>query len=448
MNYHSPEWATSQVLLALALVTATCALARWLLRNRSQPPVIAEILAGFALGPCLLGLLPGDLPSRIFPLESRPFLTVLANVGLVMFMFLVGFEIDKSGIRHMRGSATAVASASALVPFAAGVGLIFWIQPAAGSSSGPASTLLTQALFVGLALSATAFPVLARILDDTPLNLRNIRGLALSAAAAGDVVTWIALAAVVAITRQTGGGSIVVLMTALTVMLLTLHFVVPPLITAVLNGGTTKLKSAHALSVILVGIFICSAATAAMHLHPIFGAFAFGFACPRGVIRSTAPDLPAKLSAASKILMPVFFVLAGLSVSFNGFGMRDVLVTILVIAAASASKVLSVYGVARFSKLSPQDSWGLGWLLNTRGLTELVILDVGLTAGVLSTHMFTVLAAMAIATTLITAPVLDRIYAEDAAIQGWRKWTTRTGRLRSTKVPDDRTVIQPQPQLR
>jgi len=429
---HSADWTTAWVLLGLAVVTATCVVARWLLRNRNQPPVIAEILAGLALGPCALGLLPGDLPKRIFPVDSRPFLAVLANVGLVLFMFVVGFEIDRSAIRQMRGSATAVAAASVLVPFAVGMGISWWIRPLAASTGGPASTQLVQALFIGVAFSATAFPVLARILDDTQLKLLKIRGLALSAAAAGDVVSWALLTVVVALTRQSGGGSTVLLLVELVVMGLTLLYVARPLIPVVLSGrGTALPGTATAMGGVLVGIFLSSWATTAMHIHPIFGAFAFGFACPREVVRRTAPDLPAKLSDASRILMPVFFVLTGLSMSTNGFGVHDVIATIFVIVAAGAAKVLSVYGVARVCRLSSRDSWGLGFLMNTRGLTELVVLDVGRTAGVLSEHMFTVLAAMAITTTLVTGPLLGKLYSSDTVPSvGWRRRFARVGRPR------------------
>ncbi|HEX8092695.1 cation:proton antiporter [Jatrophihabitans sp.] len=431
---HSADWVTARVLLELALVTAACVVARWLLRKRNQPPVIAEILAGLALGPCVLGYLPGDLPRTLFPVETRPFLMILANVGLVLFMFVVGFEIDVPALRGLRGSATSVAAASVLVPLAVGMALTWWIRPVPASTSGPAATQLVQALFIGVAFSATAFPVLARILNDTGLKRLHIRGLALSAAAAGDVVSWTLLAAVVAMTRRAGGASTVILLLEFVGLLLALRYVARPVVIAVLSRNRIdQAGSALAMSLLLVGIFLSSCATAAMHLHPIFGAFAFGFACPRDVVCGKAPEVVEKLADASKILMPVFFVLTGLSMSVRDFGAHDALVTVLVIISASAAKILSVYATARACRLSSQDSWGLGLLMNTRGLTELVILDVGRTAGVLSNRMFTVLAVMAIGTTLITGPVMEKIYFSDTNRSAWSKrWRGKRGQVKST----------------
>jgi Kef-type K+ transport system membrane component KefB len=366
----------------------------------------------------------------LFPLDTRPFLMVLANVGLVLFMFVVGFEVDIPALSRLRGSATSVAAASVLVPFGTGVAITWWIRPAAASTSGPASTQLVQALFIGVAFSATAFPVLARILDDTAFKRLSIRGLALSAAAAGDVVAWTMLAALVAVTRQAGSASTLILMAQFVVLLVVLRYVVRPVIAAIL--GRTRIDRAGlatTMSVMLVGIFLSSCVTAAMHLHPIFG-----FSCPRNAV--CAKVAVEKLADASKILMPVFFVLTGLSMSVRNFGSHEILITFLVIISASAGKVLSVYVTARACKVSNQDSWGLGLLMNTRGLTELVILDVGRTAGVLSDRMFTVLAMMAIATTLITGPVLERLYFSSATVRfvWYKKWRGRRGWVKSNPL--------------
>jgi Kef-type K+ transport system membrane component KefB len=418
------------VMLGLAVVTASCLAVRWLLRKRNQPPVVAEILAGLALGPLLLGLLPGHIPELLFPVSSRPFLTVIANVGLVLFMFVVGFEIDLPAIGRMRGSAVSVACASVLVPFGIGMAIGWILNPLSGSISGPASTRILKALFIGVAFSATAFPVLARILDEPSLRRLRIRSLALSAAAVGDVASWSMLAAVVAITSRSGIGPTALLLVELTAFGLILRYATKPVLLLLGRSRAGTHSAQLTTSVILVGIFLSSWATTAMHIHPIFGAFAFGFACPREVVRATAPELESKLADASRILMPVFFVMTGLSMSVTGFGKRDLGITFIVIIAASVGKVLSVYMTARLCKMTSQDSWGMGLLMNTRGLTELVILDVGRTAGVLSARMFTILAAMAVTTTLITGPLMAKLYSENRTVtRSNRRWQRASRRF-------------------
>ncbi|HTZ45894.1 MAG TPA: cation:proton antiporter [Jatrophihabitans sp.] len=435
---------TANVLLGLALVTAVCLLATRLMRRWNQPPVIAEILAGLALGPIALGYLPGNLPERLFPLDIRPFLTVLANVGLVLFMFVVGFEIDLPAIRRMRGSAVSVAATSVLLPFGIGFGLALLVDLGAGATSHPAAGRMVQALFIGTAFSATAFPVLARILDDTALKQLRIRNLALSAAAAGDVVSWAMLAVVVALSRQAGPRSTVLLVVEFAALVLALRYLARPLITFLLKENQDGTAASRALGVVLVGVFLCSWSTTAMHIHPIFGAFAFGFACPRGVVSGAIPDLGAKLTDASRILMPMFFVLTGLSMNIHSFGVRELWVTLLITVMASVGKVLGVYISGRLCRLSSQDSWGLGLLMNTRGLTELVILNVGRASGVLSARMFTILAVMAITTTLVTGPVMGRLYS-DLTIRDapGRRFGRRRRRARTTRPAAAKPPVTP-----
>jgi Kef-type K+ transport system membrane component KefB len=378
--------------VAVVLVAARAAGA--LFQRLRQPPVIGEVVAGIALGPTLLGHWSQDL----FPLSARPLLRMLAEVGLVCFMFLVGLELDLDELRG-RGSrvASAVALSGTVVPFAFGLVLALALYPTHHQKS-----LLPFALFIGASMSITAFPVLARILIERGLYETPLGVVAMASAAGDDVLTWATLALVVAIVSATGGLSLpyIAALSALFAWLLV------ALVRPRLTRFADRPADTATLSVTVVGLFACAWLTSAVGVHEIFGAFVAGAIFPRGRL---AREVEAKLDPVAVLLLPVFFVTTGLGVDIGRIGWEGAWQLGLVVVVACAGKVLGAGGAARATGVAGREALGLGVLMNTRGLTELVVVSIGRDLGVLDARLFTVLVLMAVATTVATGPLLDVI---------------------------------------
>jgi Kef-type K+ transport system membrane component KefB len=416
------------LLLDLAIV-AGCALAFGALARRiGQAVVVGEIVAGLLLGPSLLGLLPGNLDALLFPHDVRPYLQMLANVALVLFMFGIGFEVDIERLRRSGRAALRVAAASVLVPLVAAVAIApaLWAvhPPVVGGVSA-----IQFAAFLGIVLSVTALPVLARVLADARLLETPLGSLALVIAAMTDLVAWLALAALTATLGATHGGmSIGGLLLALAGFLALLLLVIRPLLRWGLAAAWCERHGpAGASLLLLVTLALCAAATTQLGLHPVFGAFALGVACPRRCIpwkaagdtdTDTAPSAPVPdpsqhvasaahtLSGAGLVLVPLYFIVTGLKVDVTSLGLEGALEVCCLLVVATASKVVGVTWAALRSGLARGRSLGLGLLLNTRGLTELIVLDIGHSAGVIDDRLFTVLILVALLTTAMTMPCL------------------------------------------
>jgi Kef-type K+ transport system membrane component KefB len=418
------------LLLDLAMI-AGCALALGALARRvGQAAVVGEIVAGLILGPSLLGLLPGQLDEVLFPQEVRPYLQMFASVALVLFMFGIGFEVDIERMRRRSRDAVRIVSSSVLFPLIAAV----LIAPLLWVAHPPADDAVTQiqfALFVAIVLSVTAFPVLARVLADAELIDTPLGSLTLLVAAITDLVAWIALAALTA----TLSGSATGLPTTAVVLLLAgflalLILVVRPVLRHALASAWCKRHGPAGGSLLLLSaLALCAAATTQLGLHPAFGAFALGVACPRrGLPKPTLNGIAAArdprvtesarcerttaaastLSAAGLLLVPLYFITTGLSVDVTSLGLQEALEVCALLVVATVTKVAGVAWAAARSGLDRGHSIGLGLLLNTRGLTELVVLDVGHKAGVIDDRLFTVLILVAILATAMTMPLLPR----------------------------------------
>ena len=379
-------------LAGVAVVIVVARLAGALFKRIGQPPVIGEVIAGIALGPSVLG----GWSNGLFPAETRPLLRILAGVGLAVFMFLVGLEMDLglfNGQRRRISSAVAVAGTA--LPFALGMALAAALHP-----SHEVGDFLPFALFMGTAMSTTAFPVLARILQERGLYDKPLGVLTMAAAAGDDVLTWATLAVVVAIVASTGAWTLPYICALAAVFALLMVLVVRP---ALARFADRPLGPAD-LGLVVAGILACAFATSAIGVHEIFGAFLLGAVFPRGPL---AEQVRRWLAPVAVILLPVFFVTTGLNVDVGGVGWEGAWKLGLILVVACAGKLLGTVIAARSQGLAGRESLALGVLMNTRGLTELVVLNVGRELGVLDGPLFTLLVLMAVITTVATSPVLD-----------------------------------------
>lgn len=379
-------------LAGVAVVIVVARLAGALFKRIGQPPVIGEVLAGIALGPSVLG----GWSNGLFPVESRPLLRILASLGLAVFMFLVGLEMDFSllGGRRRRISG-AVAVSGTFVPFVLGVVLAMALYPSHRSGD-----FLPFALFLGAAMSTTAVPVLARILQERKLYDTPLGVLTMASAAGDDVLTWASLAVVVAIVASAGAWTLPYILVLSILFGLLLIFVVRP---ALARYRDRPLGQGE-LALIVAGLLACAFATSAIGIHEIFGAFLLGAVFPRGRL---ADQVRGRLESVTAILLPVFFVTTGLNVDIGGAGIEGLWQLALILVVACGGKLLGAGLGARSQGLPVRESVALGVLMNTRGLTELVVLNIGRDLGVLDGPLFTLLVVMAVLTTVATSPLLD-----------------------------------------
>lgn len=407
-----PAAPTVIILVDLAAMTAIGSMLAGIANRWRQPAVIGEIIAGILLGPTLLGALPGDLTSRLFPLQDRPFLTVLANIGLVLFMFVVGFDLDPAQMRKVRSAAATVALSSVALPFGLGIGTAILLYQFGGSVAGLTGHrigIMPFVLFMGVAMSITAFPVLARILTGLEMHRSKLGTFVMTSAAGADVIAWALLALIAAIVA---GGSLVRVLWLLGAMLaytMLLAFVLRPLLRAVLLRLAGR-KSNLPLLIIVVGLLMSAWITTLLGFQPIFGAFAFGMVMPREAVRAVAPEAPLLIEQASWLLVPVFFITTGLSVNLSNLGALGYLVALGIVVVASTGKFSAAAGVARLQGLDRRRATAIGVLMNTRGLTELVVIQVGITLGILTTRLASMMIIMAIVTTVAATPLFKRLY--------------------------------------
>ncbi|MCS0605566.1 cation:proton antiporter [Streptomyces sp. LP11] len=396
----STEQITSSVLVAAGTVVALAALLSALARRIGQPPVIGQVLAGIALGPSVLGRFPGDPSSALVPDEALPFLGVLGQVALVLFMFSVGCELDTSLLRHQGRAVTTVSVAALAVPMAAGVALGRLVL---GTDLAPKGIPDGWAfpLYLAVALSITAMPVLASIIRDRGLAGTVPGTVATAAAALTDVVGWLLLAGVVALAGS-GGRSPAVVLGLLACYLLAMLAVTRPVLrrTSAIRG---TLRDGPLVAVALLSGW----ATNALGLHAVFGAFLAGLLMPRRRDGSPDPELVSWADRAGSLLLPVFFITTGWSVDIGGLGATDLLLLLALLVVAVAAKLGGCTLAARLGGGSWRQSAVIGALMNTRGLTELIALNVGKQAGLLDGRWYALLVIVAVVTTAMTGPLLS-----------------------------------------
>ena len=394
------------VLLALVVVIATARAMGWVFRSASQPQVVGEILAGIVLGPSLLGRLAPGAEGYLFPAAVGPFLNIIAQVGVILYMFLVGLELDPALLRKRGHTTVAISHASIIAPFLLGATIALYLYPKLSTSDVPFTCF---SLFLGVSMSVTAFPVLARILTDRGIHKTRMGAIALTCAAVDDVTAWCMLAFVVSVARAQATGALATIAMALGFILLMILVVRPAMVRLSLLYGNRGRLTQGVMASIFIALLISASATELIGIHAVFGAFALGAVIPHdsGMARELTDRLE---DIVIVLLLPAFFAYTGLRTQIGLVsGYEQWMMCALIVIVASIGKFGGSVIAARITGLDWRDSSALGVLMNTRGLMELIVLNIGLEMNVISPTLFAMLVIMALITTFATTPILHLI---------------------------------------
>jgi Kef-type K+ transport system membrane component KefB len=404
---HSNEQIFGRLMLAIAAVILAAWLVRGAIGRIGQPPVMGEVLAGILLGPTLLGSLWPSFQSYLFPSFVVPLLTAGADIGLAFYLFLVGLELDPRMLKGRLTHAGAISNASVVLPLGLGILVALPLYPQLGTPGKPFDAF---ALFMGVAMAITAFPVLARILVERRMLRRPTGALALSAAAVDDVTAWGLLAIASGIAGRGSALHALPVLGDVFAFCAAMGLVARPLLQRVSAAYDEAGRvPAGWITAIFVGVLLSSYVSMKSGVAPIFGAFVMGLVMPRRA--DLSHDVTRRLEDfVATVLLPLFFVVTGLKTDV-GLLDRPLLwaLTLLLFAVAVAGKWLGAMLMASAAGYRLRESAALGALMNTRGLTELIVLNIGLELGVISSALFTMLVLVALATTFMTAPVLRLI---------------------------------------
>jgi Kef-type K+ transport system membrane component KefB len=387
-------------LLQVAVIIGFSRLVAWAFGKFGQPQVVGEMAAGIALGPSLFGLVSPNAWHFLFPLASLGFLNALSQVGLVIFIFLVGVHVDFAELRRQSGVALVTSNISIIVPMLMGIGLAQYLFPRYGNGD-----RFIFALFIGTAMSVTALPVLARILMERNLLATRLGSIAISCAAVGDVTAWILLATIVALTTHDENARPIWLM----LVYLTIYIGIMLLLGRVLNAWSQRMDVTklplEALLIFVVLALVTGAAGEWIGIHALVGAFIAGLVTPRHFRQQLIDKLEA---VTLLVLIPLFFALIGIRTDLRfKVGSGAYLDFLLILVVAIASKWGGTMIGARAKGLSWRDACQLGLMMNTRGLVELIVLNAGLERGILSPALFSMMVCMALVTTFMTTPLMD-----------------------------------------
>jgi K+:H+ antiporter len=387
------------VLVALAAVIITGQVFARLFAHIGQPPVIGEVVAGIFLGPSLLGT---KLSALILPPAVAPFLGVIAQLGVILYMFLVGLDLNLGRLRQRSHATVATSHASILAPFLLGAMAALDLYPRLSNSNVPFTSF---ALFMAVAMSITAFPVLARILTDRDMARTELGVIALSCAAIDDVTAWCLLAFVVGVAKAQVGEGFFVAAGALAYIAF-MFLVARPALSRVMQRRKEDQLSRVTFALVLFALLLSALATEAIGIHAIFGAFLFGAIIPHD--SAVARFFPQQLEhVVSVVLLPAFFAFTGMRTRIDLVSSWDQwLICGLIILLATLGKFGGTLAAAHLTGLPWREAAILGTLMNTRGLMELIVLNVGLDLGVISPTLFAMMVLMALVTTIATSPVL------------------------------------------
>jgi len=408
----NPELVLWHVLLALAAVVAAGQLLGRLFRLLGQPPVIGEVFAGILLGPSLLGHVWPEGYVYLLPPAITPSLHVIAQLGVILYMFAIGLELNTDSLRRIGTSALAISLAGIIVPFTLGVLLAIGLH----SSQASGVPVVVFALFLGVAMSITAFPVLARILTDRGLTRTPLGMLALACAAADDATAWCLLALVTGVAKAQWDDALAIFgWTAAYVLVM--FFVARPAIGRWLAASGEKSITTGQVGTAMFALLLSALATEWIGIHALFGAFLLGALIPHD--SPLAEQLGKHIeNVVVVLLLPAFFAFTGMRTEIGLVsGWSDWLLCGLIILVATAGKFGGAMFAARLTGQTWRDSAALGVLMNTRGLMELIVLNVGLDLGIISPRLFAMLVVMALVTTIATTPVLQWIRGSEVAAE-------------------------------
>ena len=399
--------------LQLAVILSVCRFVSWVATRAGQPPVVGEMIAGVLLGPSLFGLVAPHWQAMVFPPASKPILFSVAQIGLVLYMFIVGLEFRVDLVRDRMRSALAISASGILAPFVLGCGLAVWLLGRGGFFT-PGVSLLQAMPYLGAAMAITAFPMLARIIVERKLTGTEVGALSLAAGAIDDAAAWCVLALVLAsfandarIALYAIGGSVLLVAVVFTVGRRLLAAIAT-------RADRSPADSRLMFGWVLVLLMLAAWYTDGIGIYAVFGAFVLGAAMPRGKFCNDIQERIEPL--ATQLLLPLFFIYSGLNTRFdlvNDAGLW--LVALAVLAAAVIGKAGACYLAARACGESRRDSMGVGALMNARGLMELIILNIGLERGLITPTLFTIMVLMAIVTTLMATPMFNRVYYRRSA---------------------------------
>ncbi len=407
-----------RVLIALVAVIIAGQVLAKVFAYLSQPPVIGEVVAGILLGPSLIG---ESASAWVLPQSVAPYLALIAQLGVIVYMFLVGLELNAGLLKHRAHAVVATSHASILAPFLLGALLALWLYPRLATSD---VKFTSFALFLGVAMSITAFPVLARILTDRRMSRTQLGTIALSCAAIDDVTAWCLLALVVGVfNAQLGSGLLVIAGTLAYIAFMFL--VVRPVMARAVEWWEGKKHSEGGLSrgavaIVFIALLLSALATEAIGIHAIFGAFLLGAVIPHD--SAVAKTLTSRMEhVVTVLLLPAFFALTGMRTRIDLLSEASQwLICGLIVLVATLGKFFGTLAAARLTGMGWREGAILGTLMNTRGLMELIVLNVGLDLKIISPTLFAMMVLMALVTTMVTSPVLRLLKPpmEDDKVRG------------------------------
>lgn len=400
----------------LFAIVAAARLCGWLAKRfLGQPPVVGEMIAGVVLGPSLLGLLWPGFSLALFPPDSKPLLYVAAQLGIGLYMFLVGLGFDRAHFRSKAGTASAVSLSGMVVPFLLAIVLTPWLMRE--QLFAPQLTAFEATLFLGACIAVTAFPVLARIIHERNLAHSSLGTMTLAAGAINDAFAWAALAVVLATFAADAGIAVKAIGSAAAFAILIVGFG-PRLLAPLGRIAERKGGTDHTLLGIVLMLFLLAAfAMDWAGMHAAFGGFLLGTAMPRGALAQSIRD---KLEPVTVVLLvPIFFTYSGLNTQLAVVGDPALLgIAAAVLGASILGKLGACWAAARLTGQDNATALGIGALMNTRGLMELLIANIGLQQGLIGVQLFSVLVWMTVVTTLMASPLFEWVYGRKARERG------------------------------